>query len=493
MATAATSQTPGCYLCIDQGGHASRALVYDASGAVLARAERALATRHPQPGWVEHDAEQLLGSVRGAIGAALTALGARAPDLAAAGLATQRSTVVCWDRATGAALSPVLSWQDRRAHGWLARFAHRQAEVHARTGLRLSAHYGASKLRWCLDHLPAVQQAARRGTLACGPLASFLLFRLLAERPLLADPSNAGRTLLWNLAARDWDALLLDLFGIARALLPACAPTRHAFGTLPIDARALPLRIVTGDQSAALFAFGAPDPQSAYINIGTGAFVLASSAQRLDAPRLLTSIAYADDGQARYVLEGTVNGAGAALAWAGEALGIAGIEASLDEWLHRDGDPPLFLNGIAGLGAPFWVADFPSRFTADAEPWQQVVAIAESIVFLLQANLEEFARAGVHLRRIVASGGLARSGGLCQRLADLSGLAVHRSAEHEATARGLAFLLAGQPAGWPPPPTEVFAPRPNALLRSRYGRWRAALERALSAGQTAQSHGPRRI
>jgi glycerol kinase len=471
--------TPALYLCIDQGGHASRALAFDQTGAVIARAECVIATQHPQPDWVEHGAEELVASVHAAIGGVVTALGARVRELRATGLATQRSTLVCWDRKTGTALSPVISWQDRRAHAWLAQFTAKQPGVHARTGLMLSAHYGASKLRWCLDHLPAVQRAAAAGPLACGPLASFLLFRLLDERPLLVDPSNAGRTLLWNLASRDWDPVLLELFGIARHWLPACVPTRYDYGTLCTGDRALPLTILNGDQSAALFAFGSPNPDTAYVNMGTGAFVLCAGAQRLDAPRLLASVAYADDGCASYVLEGTVNGAGAALAWAGETLGLADVESSLDEWLQRQGDPPLFLNGIAGLGAPFWIADFPSRFTAETEPWQKVVAVAESIVFLLQANLDEFARAGVVFRRIVATGGLAQSSALCQRLADLSGLSVHRPFEHEATARGLAFLLAGQPSGWPALSGADFTPRPNVLLRERYARWRAALDAAI--------------
>jgi glycerol kinase len=473
--------TPVLYLCIDQGGHASRAMVIDHTGAVIARAERPVATQCPQRDWVEHDPEKLLASVRDAIGAAVTSLGARAHDLVAAGLATQRSTLVCWDKETGAALSPVISWQDRRAHAWLAQFTARRSDVHARTGLMLSAHYGASKLRWCLDHLTSVHDAAEKGTLACGPLASFLLFRLLAERPLLVDPSNAGRMLLWNLASRDWDPVLLDLFGIERRLLPLCVPTRHDYGTLRIGNSPVPLTILNGDQSAALFAFGLPDPHTAYVNMGTGAFVLRAGAQRLDATRLLSSIANADDGYASHVLEGTVNGAGAALAWAGETLGLADVESSLDGWLEREGDPPLFLNGISGLGAPFWVADFPSRFTAEAEPWQKVVAVAESILFLLQANLDEFARAGVVFRRIIATGGLAQSAALCQRLADLSGLPVHRPAEHEATARGLAFLLAGQPGEWPQPSGTDFTPQANVRLRERYARWRAALDAAIRA------------
>ena len=294
------------YLAIDQGGHASRALVYDGDGRVLAQAFRDVATIHPQPEWVEHDPEEVVASVRAALDDVLALLGADAARLAAAGLATQRSSLVCWDRTTGSAVSPVISWQDRRAHGWLRQFSRHEATIHETTGLFLSAHYGVSKLRWCLDHLSAVRAMAAAGRLAWGPLVSFLLFRLLRERPLLVDPANASRTLLMNLAAMQWDAGLLELFGIDSAALPRIVPSIHAFGTLDIANRSLPLRLATGDQSAALFAFGAPRADAAYVNIGTGAFVQRSTGTRTCyAPRLLNSVVVHDGSRPLYVIEGT--------------------------------------------------------------------------------------------------------------------------------------------------------------------------------------------
>ena len=188
--------------------------------------------REPRPGWVEQEPEELVASLHAVIARVFVALGARAGQIVSAGLATQRASMVCWDRHTGEALSPIISWQDRRAHEWLDQFSAQTQAVHQRTGLRLSSHYGAAKMRWCLDHLPAVAGARREGRLAMGPLASFLLFRLLEEKPLLADPANAARTLLWNLRALDWDPWLLALFGIPAETLPRGVPTRHAFGTL---------------------------------------------------------------------------------------------------------------------------------------------------------------------------------------------------------------------------------------------------------------------
>jgi glycerol kinase len=468
------------YLCLDQGGHASRALVFDRRGALQVSALREVDVREPRPDWVEQDPEELVASLQAVIAKAITSLGDRAAQITCAGIATQRSSMVCWDRHTGQALSRVISWQDRRAHEWLQQFSAQTRAVHQRTGLMLSAHYGASKMRWCLDHLPAVAAARREGRLVMGPLASFLLFRLLEEKPLVADPANAARTLLWNLHVMDWDPWLLELFGIPLESLLRCVPTRHGFGTLRANEHRIPLTIATGDQSAALFALGMPSADTAYVNIGTGAFIQRVFSQPCNAPGLLSSVAYRDADRALYVLEGTVNGAGAALRWAEQEWRLEDVEAQLPAWLTRAGDIPLFLNGVAGLGAPFWVADFPPRLIGDGEPWQNICAVVESIVFLLQANLEVIRELPSEPKRQLVTGGLAQLDGLCQRLADLGGLPVYRPVDHEATARGTAYLLAAFPGDWPEKKTGIwFAPRPNPDLVRRYERWRVEMRRAL--------------
>lgn len=468
------------YLCLDQGGHASRARVFDRRGGCRVGALCEVGVRAPRPDWVEQDPEELVASLQAVMTEAIASLGARADRIVCAGIATQRSSIVCWDRETGAALSPVISWQDRRAWQWLEQFSSQADTIHRHTGLRLSPHYGASKLRWCLDHLRAVAAARRAGRLAMGPLASFLLFRLLGEKPLLVDPANAARTLLWNLRALDWDPGLLEFFGIPPETLPRCVPTRHAFGALRAGEREIPLIVATGDQSAALFASGTPAADTVYVNVGTGAFIQHPVAQPPAVPGLLGGVVYHGADRTYYVLEGTVNGAGAALRWAEREWGVHEIESHLAEWLARAGDLPLFLNGVAGLGAPFWAADFPSRLIGDGAPWQKACAVLESVVFLLQVNLEAMQKISPTPRRLCVSGGLSRLDGLCQRLADLSGLPTYRPTEHEATARGTAYLLAGFPDNWPEEkPGVSFTPEPHPGLMRRYKDWRTEMKRAL--------------
>jgi glycerol kinase len=468
-------------LAIDQGTHASRALALDETGRILAGGAVDIGLARPQEGWAEQDAEEVVASVFGAAGQALSVLGGRKAEIRCAGLSSQRASCVCWDRASGRALSPIFSWQDRRAHAWIASLvaAHGDA-VHRRTGLYLSPHYGASKLRWALEHLPAVRAARDAGTLAWGPMASFLVFRLSKERSFAAEPQCAARTQLYNLRTRDWDPELLALFGLPPGFLPASVPTIHAWGTLEAAGISVPITAVNGDQSAAVFAFGWPEEDCAYVNIGTSAFVQRALARDPGhVPRQLAGIILADRDATVWMVEGNVNGAGTALEWLEKEQGIAQVTAALPGWLERKGAPPLFLNGIAGLGGPFWKADFVSRFEGEGQPWEKAVAVVESIVFLLQANNDHIAQYLGAPARIRVSGGVSRLDGLCRRLASVSGVPVHRREDPEASARGIAYLAAGRPAGWNTASREeVFAPEPEPALRGRYRRWLERMQEA---------------
>jgi glycerol kinase len=464
------AMSTGLVLALDQGGHGSRAIVFDATGRSVARAQYEVAETRIDEDRVEQNPEEIVRSLRRATKDALKFLGKRAGELVAAGLATQRSSVVAWDRTTGGALTPVISWQDRRAKARIDELQEHATAVRERTGLRLSPHYGASKLAWMIAEVPAVGAALRDGRLAFGPLSSFLAFRLLDERPFVADPANASRTLLWNARTRAFDPWLCDLFGVPMSALPKCVPTRAMHGLLDVGPRKIPLSVITGDQSAALFASGEPRSSDVHVVFGTGVFVQRTCADAaVEAPRLLKSVVFADETKTVFALEGTVNGGGSALRYAIEGLGLTGEEPDLEGWLAREVNPPLFVNGVSGLGAPFWVPDLVSRFVGEGSKEARVVAVLESVVFLVVAILDEMARVLEAPAVIRVGGGLAQIDGLCQRLADLSGLSVQRADDPEATARGLAWLVQGGSV-FAAQAVRAFEPRANAGLRARYER-----------------------
>jgi glycerol kinase len=494
LLTAEESRT--LYLALDQGGNSSRAVLFDAAGREVASAHVPIATRRDGD-HVEHDPDELAQSLLTAARDACDSPLAAGRPVVAAGLATQRSTVCCWDVRDGSALSPAISWQDRRNHAWLSQTLGARAQwVRELTGLPLSPHYGASKLRWCLDELPAVRLALRDERLAMGPLASYLLHRLCEERPSFADPANAARTLLYDPAVLDWSAPLLEAFGIPREALPRCVGTAHAFGTLALDPRRrIPMRACSGDQSAAIFAFGPPTTGTVFINVGTGAFV-----QRIvrdgtaSPPRgLLKSVVYArtdDRHGAVYVHEGTVNGGYAAVDWLQGRVGldVARILATLRTSLSPDDVELLFMNGVGGLGAPYWLPTFPIEFVgldgqapgAVPAEMQQIAAVVDSIAFLIGVNVSILHRAAP-LQRLVVTGGLAGCDYLCEVLAEVTGLTVERPTLREATARGIAFLAAGQPMDWQAAPLErAFAPSGRARVRSRFERWRVAMAKRVA-------------
>ena len=462
-------------LAIDQGTHATRAILFDENGTARASASAEVSLRRMAPGVVEQDAEEIVRSVEQAVNSVLASDVARGREISAAGLATQRSSVVAWDRETGEPLAPMLSWQDRRAARWLERLRGHESRIREITGLPLSPHYGASKLRWLLDRVPAVRRALDEGRLAMGPLAAFLLFRLTRGRSFAVDHANASRTQLWSLVTRDWDPWLLELFGVPADVLPTSRPIVWDYGT--VAGAEVPLTAVNGDQNAAMYALGKPAPGTAIVNLGTGAFVLVPTGDELvQHRRLLSSIVGSWPGRSEYTIEGTVNGAGAAIAWAEEQWGIREMIQRLPAWLGEVEEPPVFLNAVGGLGSPWWKSDLEPRLLGNGTEAQRAVAVVESVLFMLRANLEEMEKAGVTVERIRVSGGLSRMDALCQRLADLTGLPVHRPPETEATARGVAWLASGGSGEWPVPGRgKSFLPRPNGRLEERYERFMKAV------------------
>jgi glycerol kinase len=476
------------YLAIDQGGQSSRVAVYDNQGQQLACFSAPLETRHYTDAagapCVEQDPHQLLRGLRDCLAQVESHLGQAANQLVAAGFAGQGSSLLCWHRQTGEPLSPILSWQDRRAGSYLQDLPFAQSELMSRTGLRLSPHYGASKLRWCLDNLPEVQAASREGQLCMGPIAGFVFQHLTGAAPAI-DPGHAQRTLLWNLHSNSWDAKLLSAFGIQSAWLPECRWHKSHFGELRFGGRSIPLTISQRDQGASLFAGGLPQADAAYVNIGTGAFVQCLSQNLLAPEGLLVSPLWLTDSGGQdplgktYAWEAPVNGAAAALPWLAEETGGEVTPERIHAALNLEPfDKCFLLNGQGGLSAPWWRPEFETRFGGKLSADEKILAWLESLIFQVAVNLARIERR-IPVKRLYLSGGLSRAEGLCQRLANITGKPVIRRHNPDATLQGLAWALAGMPEDWSGQDGDTFKPVGQVALLQRFAAWQSAMAQAL--------------
>lgn len=460
-----------CYLAIDQGTHASRAIVFDSDGNEIASATTDVSLQRLDTMHVEQSADELNASIQKVLSDVLAQC--RDKDIIACGLATQRSTVVGWN-ADGSAVSPALSWQDVRGHDALVPLEKYAADIQRISGLPLSPHYGASKLHWLM------QQPGSSVTDHYSPLVSYLLFHLLADKPYLVDHCNAQRTQLFSLEQTDWSMQLCDWFGVDKNGLPECKPVCHDYGVL--NNTTIPVTAVSGDQNAALFGDGALSPGTARINLGSGAFVMRMLEQYQSSENQLTGIAFSSANGVTWMREATINGAASALAWVEDKFNITNTRECISDWLDQVKAPPIFVNSVAGLGSPWWCSDVDPHFIdSDLSAAQRITGVIESIVFMIQANLE-IMRAESKIERLRVSGGLSNLDALCQALANLSGLTVERGSDDEATARGIAWLAAGQPSSWQPRKLfDVYKPQYDVSLQSRYDSAMAVLQKSIKA------------
>ena len=461
-------------LSIDAGSQSVRAALYSATGRRLGFWQQPCRQADAGQTLVEQDADAIVQAATKCLKQLPIGRG-----VAAAALVSQGASVVCWHRADGRALSPVISWQDRRGAAYVEQFPLTREQVHALTGLPLSSHYGASKLRWCLDHLPSVQAARQSRELSGGPLVSFLLYHLCRERPRLVDSGNASRTQLWHLHRQQWDAELGRLFGIPAEILPRGVDNVFDFGHVQLAGGDVPLVMVNRDQQAALFAGGRPRTQTAYMNLGTGAFTQCLVTEPRGPAELLLNRVLSGDAREPplYSLEGTVHGAAGAMPWMERELGRTITPEQLHDALALEpdrGKPVYFVNGVMGLGSPYWQPTCASRFSLRLDDGEKLLAWLESVVFMLVVNLRIMSSC-VSVERVCVSGGWSRLPGLVQRLADLSGLECCCDADHEASLRGAAFLAAGQPPHWHTDPPDRFLPRENAGLDARFHDWQHAM------------------
>ncbi|MFG6468208.1 glycerol kinase GlpK [Roseateles sp. BYS87W] len=447
-------------LALDQGTSSSRALVFDRTGRLLAVAQRELPQHFPQPGWVEHDAQQIWEHQ---VACAREALAKAGVKPAAIGITNQRETVVLWDRRTGEPLHRALVWQDRRTAPLCEQMKAQGLEPRIRelTGLVLDPYFSATKLRWLLDHLPGARERAVRGELAFGTIDSWLLWKLTDGRVHATDPSNASRTLLFDIHRGDWSDELLAAFDIPRALMPEVRPSAGVFGQAAEFG--IPIAGIAGDQQAALFGQAALAPGQAKNTYGTGCFLLMHTGDQPQASTqgLLTTRAAQVGATPQYALEGSVFVGGAVVQWLRDGLHAIGASHEVQALAASvpDAGGVMFVPAFAGLGAPYWRPDARGALLGLTRGTSQAHiarAALESIAFqsaavlaAMNADVAAAAARGAgvaQLQELRVDGGACANDLLMQFQADLLGLPVLRPRVIETTALGAA-LLAGLGAG----------------------------------------------
>jgi glycerol kinase len=486
-------------LAIDQGTTSTRAILFDAAGRARSSAQIALTQLHPQPGWVEHDPEEIWRSV---VSACREVIAAADGPIAAVGIANQRETAVLWERATGRPVHNAIVWQDRRTAALCERWhAEGLAEIVARrTGLVVDPYFSASKIRWLLDRVPGLLQRARAGEIAFGTIDSFLLWRLCGGRRHATDVTNAARTMLFDIRRFTCDAELLDAFGIPRAVLPEVLDTGADYGTTTRDlfGAAIPIAGMAGDQQAAAIGQACFRPGMIKTTYGTGAFALLNIGGEPAASRhkLLTTIAYRFGGATAYALEGSIFVAGAAVQWLRDRLGVIAYAAEVASLAARaDPQQRLYLvPGFAGLGAPYWSPHARGGLlglTAGCGLPEIARAALEAVGYQTRDLVEAMvADAGITVDAVRVDGGMAASDWTMQFLADILPASVERPASVETTAWGAAYVAGLTRGLYPDPetmaarwlPERRFTPQmAQAEREERYAGWQRAVAGVLAA------------
>jgi glycerol kinase len=488
-------------LSLDQGTTSSRALLFDEHGAVRSVAQREFTQFFPQPGWVEHDPEEIAASQIAVALEALAKVKAQPSDVAAIGITNQRETTMVWDRATGKAICNAIVWQDRRTASFCQQLKEQGHEnlIQQRTGLLIDAYFSGSKISWILEHVPNARQLAETGRLAFGTVDTWLLWKLTGGRVHVTDATNASRTMLFNLHSGGWDSDLLDLFRIPASMLPAVRPSSEVYAEVSAapGLNGIPIAGVAGDQQAALFGQRCISPGLSKNTYGTGCFLLQSTGTRAvrSTHRLLTTVAWRIGNDTHYALEGSVFVGGAVVQWLRDSLGIIRTSSEVEALANSvpDNGGVYFVPAFVGLGAPHW--DSYARgaifgITRGSNRGHIARAALESIAYQV-ADLMDAVETDTNaaLEELRVDGGASVNDGLMQFQADILGVPVVRPSMTETTALGAAFL-AGLGAGfWKevqaimdlPREERRFEPRlPRSQANAMRQRWNEAISRAKS-------------
>jgi glycerol kinase len=488
-------------LALDQGTTSSRALLFDERGAVRSVAQREFTQIFPEPGWVEHDPEEIAASQIAVALEALAQADAQPSDVAAIGITNQRETTIVWDRVTGEPIYNAIVWQDRRTAAFCNQLKAQGHEnlIQQRTGLLIDAYFSASKISWILERVPKARELAETGRLAFGTVDAWLVWKLTGGRVHVTDASNASRTMLFNIHSGRWDHDLLDLFRIPASMLPQVRPSSEVYGEVTDvpGLNGIPIAGIAGDQQAALFGQRCTTPGLTKNTYGTGCFMLQSTGNRAVASthRLLTTVAWKIGDTTDYALEGSVFVGGAVVQWLRDGLGIIRTSSEVEALANSvpDNGGVYFVPAFVGLGAPHW--DSYARgaifgLTRGSNRGHIARAALESIAYQV-ADLMDAVQTDTRtpLQELRVDGGASANDSLMQFQADILGVPVVRPTMTESTALGAAYLAGLGVGFWKkvqaisdlPREERRFEPRmPHSQAQDMRERWNEAISRAKS-------------
>ena len=449
-------------LALDQGTTSSRAILFDKSGTIRGVAQHPFTQIYPQPGWVEHDPNEIASTQLGVMTEVMVSANVTPDQIAAIGITNQRETTVVWDRETGQPVSNAIVWQCRRTASMVDELCadpELRARITAKTGLVPDAYFSASKIKWILDNTPGAREAAEAGKLAFGTVDTWLIWQLTGGNVHATDRTNASRTMLFDIHKGDWDQELLDLFGVPASMLPKVLPSSADFGVtahagLP---EGIPIRGVAGDQQAALFGQCCFEPGTVKNTYGTGCFLLMNTGhEAVASPHgLVTTIAASapQTGGIEYALEGSVFVAGALIQWLRDELGIISTAAE-SETLARTVDDTggvYVVPAFTGLGAPYWDPEARGAIlglTRGASKAHIARAALESLAYQVADVAQTMAQdAGVPIAQLNVDGGASTNNLMMQFQADILNAQINRPKVTESTALGAA-MLAGLGVGF---------------------------------------------